>query len=84
MKANPKPQTCLLNFFQGNENIIIPIDSPDMGGLYIRTFLWPASLQGFKSFLSSLETFFPFKRATEEERAANCGPQNQVSAFSSP
>jgi hypothetical protein len=34
MKANPKPQTCLLNFFQGNEIsfvIIIPIDSPDMG-----------------------------------------------------
>ncbi len=87
MKANPKPQTCLLKFFQGNEisfSIIIPIDSPDMGGLHIRKFLWPASLQGFWGFLSSLETFLPFKRATEEERAASCGPKNQVSAFSSP
>ncbi len=34
--------------------------------------------------LSSLETFSPFERATEEERAASCGPQNPVSAFSSP
>jgi hypothetical protein len=50
MKANPKPQTCVLNFFQGNEIsfvIIIPIDFPDMEGLHIRKFLWPASLQGF-------------------------------------
>ncbi len=56
---------------------------PWHGGLHIRKFLWPASLQGFWGFLTSLETFLPFKRATEEERAASCGPQNQVSAFSS-